>query len=892
MKKTDELDRKRAAAYAWGQMPAGDVPSLAIEGAAEDAPQAGDSGADPEISVTGDEGSTSDDDGAFENFRDKASRVCAAIAAGVEQAWDAAPDEQATLVAKLILQADELGIGFASMQDYPLANVRLLRLAVRCADRLSPDVRDALRGAALWSDASHPEIVDLLIEVAEAEDEDLGDALALSLHTLDFGEVARLPGATARFVALLSEDRSFVTRRLATDWLRLGATREAVPALRRALRAPHIALRYRAFDLLERQFPDAIDASDLLFLVEEAVIHPPPERRSSEEVARAITYLPERLESALVRARPEGAAEMLLRIVDLRCAQPYFRIHAFDQAWAMRVLAAAYPAVAVRAIDERMLHVEWDRRMLAVVGASKLPDELAWPRLLALAADGMPAIAERAKEAWLERRGEMCPVAPLAGVEAWLFEGEPDERTLSRLAVLRRAPIDARAAMVEVLFGEAPDPAALALLLFAAIDSALWDLKRRPGLPGSRKEYVAALVKRFGAKAVRGVCALSRRYPEGRWGFLDALSDVAKDGAIPEDGRAALVELAAERMAGTPGVEHGTLAVFEHLEMPKEAFERVWAVSQDPALEWYMRVTAAKALASLPKDDAQLADAVAKTIAEAEAAGDPTRLELAIAAGLPAQIPIAVATAKRVLEERGPAAPTDPKVLSLVEACAEGLTPPREGSALPWERRALATPGTNLFVAAAKKVRFEDDPEIVSALRAALDHPDALSSAEAAHALLWVRALSPDSPEILPILARAPELQRAELLAFLLHRNVPGKPLWPWIESVLLTTDPRVIRVIDRFGITSGLDDAKDELRAMVPRIPSAEVRAVVEEDLEDAVIDEYWQDEDDEDDGDESEESGDGDGDEESGDEDNDGDEPAEAEEDKSGEDQGREPG
>lgn len=65
MKKTDELDRKRAAAYAWGQMPAGDAASLPIEDDDEDVPQAGDSGDDPEISVTGDEGSTSDDDGAF-----------------------------------------------------------------------------------------------------------------------------------------------------------------------------------------------------------------------------------------------------------------------------------------------------------------------------------------------------------------------------------------------------------------------------------------------------------------------------------------------------------------------------------------------------------------------------------------------------------------------------------------------------------------------------------------------------------------------------------------------------------------------------------------------------------------------------------------------------------
>ena len=67
----------------------------------------------------------------------------------------------------------------------------------------------------------------------------------------------------------------------------------------------------------------------------QAVNRPPPERVGTEEMSRALAYFPDKLESALVRVRPEGAAELLLRIVDLRCAQRWMRLQGFDQTWAM-----------------------------------------------------------------------------------------------------------------------------------------------------------------------------------------------------------------------------------------------------------------------------------------------------------------------------------------------------------------------------------------------------------------------------------------------------------------------------------------------------------------------------------------------------------------------------
>ncbi len=519
MKKSDELDRGRAAAYAWGQVPPSDDGDTHEDGGDT---RAGDTGA-------------SDDDDDIGELSEEAFQICETIAFGVDRAWTLPPAQQAEAAATLLLRAEALGMGYCAMVDHPLQSVRLLRLAARCAGALPEEAREAARNVVLWFDFAHPEIVDLLVETAEAEDIGLGDALGFAFHIRREKDLFRSGEASARLAKLLDESPSFVTRRLAGDWLRLAAKRDAIPALRRALHVPCFLVRYRAFDILEQRFPDAIEASDLLFLVEEAVVHPPPEELRGEELARAVIYFPDLLKRALVRAWPAGAVEPLLRIVEGRCALGQCRFEGFDSGWALGVLAAACPEVAAPLIDERMSHVEWDRRMLAAIGAGHLPDELAWPRLMTLAADGMPSIAERARERWLDRRGTLCPLDPLAGVEASLFTEAPDEKVLSRLAVLRRAPLEARAAMVEVLLGEAPDPAALALLLFAGVDSSLWEGRPRPHLPASRREYVATLVTRFGARAVGGVLGLARRYPEGRWGWLHALRELARQGSLPGD---------------------------------------------------------------------------------------------------------------------------------------------------------------------------------------------------------------------------------------------------------------------------------------------------------------------------------------------------------------------
>lgn len=530
MKKSDALDRRRAAAYAWGQVPSSD---------GDDDEDAGGDLADGERADASDAVAGGDlplwtgDENDIGRLDEEAFRICETIAIGVDRAWALPPGQQAELASTLLLRADAIGMGYCAMVDHPLQSVRLLRLAVRCGGALSDEAREAACNVVLWVDFAHPEVVDLLVETAEAEDMKLCDALGFVLHVRRDKDLFRSGDASVRLARLLDEGPTTTTRRIAASWLYLAAKRDAIPALRRALRLPCFVLRFRAFDLLEQRFPDAIEVGDLLFLVEEAVVHPPPELLFGEDLARAVLYFPERLQSALERARPAGAIEPLLRIVEGRCALGQCRFEGFDSSWALGVLAAVYPDVAVPLIDERMRHVEWDRRMLAAIGAGHLPDDLAWPRLLALAADAMPDIAERAQERWLARRGTLCPLDPLAGVDASLLAGPPDEAALSRLAVMRRAPLDARAAMASVLFAEAPDPAALAVLLFAAPDGSLWECQRRRELPASREALAASLVEKFGAPALRGVVALAERYPEGRRGWLHALCSLARGGSLP-----------------------------------------------------------------------------------------------------------------------------------------------------------------------------------------------------------------------------------------------------------------------------------------------------------------------------------------------------------------------
>jgi hypothetical protein len=824
MGKSDELDPHLAAAYAWRVLKPGEVLEPEPESAREEEP----AGSDPDEAASGSASGGSAN--ALEELRSKAIHVCIALADGVDRAWSLPPERRPSAVDALIESAAKLGLGLTAMQHHPLQSVRLLRLVVACGDRLSGEADEAARGCALWLDYTHPEIVDLLLELARAGDTTLGCSLVLALHGERGEFLARIPGASARFAQLLDEGPSVVTRCMVLDWLAVAARRDAVPALRRALRSGQFPVCARALEILERRFPDAIEPGDVLFLLEDAVAHELPLRDRDDETVRACCDYPFVLDDVVVRLRPAGGAESLVRIEEGRCAGESYRDGGLDSAWALSLLAAAYPEDAIPIIDALQRHLEWDRRIRAVEAAGRLPDEAAWPRLLKAAADGVPEIASRAQKRWLTRRTEICPLDPLAGVPASTLEGPPSERLLSRLALLRTAKLEARAAMAEVLLGEAPSPEALVPLLFAGIDTALWERAKRAGFPENRKEFCRRIVAAFGPRGVTGILDLAELYPEGRSGWLDTLGELVGENEIPESAFPELRAAAARRFNATIGrTGYYTLKLLEKLGAPPELVASIWALSQDQTEDHFIRSTAGDVLASLPENGAGLDEVVIAEMTAALAIPDLPRFARAAAVGVGRKIPAAVAMALDALAEHGRGPAETPSIVDALEMCFIALLAVAQ---IPegWVDEALSRPGTRAFAIAARRTWMEPTPDRRRILREALSNGDPFTEAEAAVTLARLREIKANGAEVDRIVDLAPLAQRAELLWMMLHARVPMKRLWPLLEDVLVSPDPEVTeRFHHSIHAIAYKKKMGSRLRALLPRIVDPVLRDAVE---------------------------------------------------------------
>jgi hypothetical protein len=859
MSKTDELDRRRAAAFAWRFIRPGETIVLPDDGSDEGPDEAqneaqneaqeqaaGEDGGDDVDDVTEDVQDADSEDAPpanEENYFRQARDTCATLAVEIDRVWLMPEAEQAAVLEPMLIRASELGLGLCAMQHYPLQSVRLLRVALRCRKSLSDEVWEAAWTSAAWLDYNHPELIELLVEVARAGARSLVTALMLAVSDNRWKALSRIPGAVARIARVIDDGPSYGARCIAVDWISCIGGREAVPALRRALRAPHFVLRYRALDVLDQRFPDKIQAADVVFLLEDAVIHAPPDRLRDEEVERGNFYLPRMLERAVVRLRPREGITPLVNIIEGRCTSRWRLGPTLDDAWALGVLAAAFPEQSLPYIDYRLFHVSRDRREMATEALSRLPDALARPRLLSAAADGVPELAERAQAIWLERYAELCPLDPMAGIETALLEGPPSEQMRSRLGVLRTGPIEARAAMVEVILAEAPEPEGLALLLFAAIDSRIWERRIRPGLPEYRETYCRALIERFGTRAVEGLLALEARYPRGRWGWLHAFADLLMRGTIPEASYPALGALAARRVVATAGSpEYEAISILAHVGPPPELADRLWRIAHGPAETSYLRNVSVRALARLPADEAGLDAVVRAEMEAAVAVPDFPRFALAAAVGFARELPAAFALTERSLADLGPARPEDPRVLAALADCVEAL-----GTAgrLPdtFLREALGQDGTYACAIAARLAqrRKLQEPEM-EALTAVFASDDPACAAEAACALLGHGTISPERAELLAIAARAPQVLRSELLFRMRVRGAALLDLWPLIEPLLVSADPEVTDPLHHLSHDLGKEGLAENLRALLPRVVDPELRMDIEE-LFAREGESYWED-------------------------------------------------
>ncbi|MFO0587163.1 MAG: hypothetical protein U0441_06485 [Polyangiaceae bacterium] len=878
-RKGDEIDVGLARAYAWrttliedekkdetgGEGPSSEAPSsdgprtveelLAADESPDSAPEeAAKEGAEDEDE---DEGPESDGRGLAE-LRQNALRDATALAHAVDRAWILPPHlgrAQLDAITDLTRRAQRMGMHVTAMSHFPLQSVRFIRLVARCWDHLDEEAREAANFAAQLCDYSHPESADLVIEAVRTGDPHLNTSLTMAMRRVVEKELTRTTNVSARLARVLDEGPTDAARREALMRLLTLGRRDAAQAMRRALKRPVFGVRWRALDVLSRRFPDALEPSDALFLLEEAVIRPEPPTENDPNNQEGYIMYPDLLDRLVARHKPAGGAALLIRILEGRAAGG-FRWGFLDDAWAIGVLAAAYPEAALPEIDHRFRHIEWDRRKLALRGSSRLPDEHAYSRLLLAAEDPVPEFAESARATWLTRRGSPCPAAPLAGLDEGLLDGPPSERMLARLDVFRRGPAAARAAMVRVLLDEAPDPEALVLLTFGLGDSRLWEVDRRPDLPDRLEGFVREIVSRFGARGVRAILARHARFPERRYTWLWTLSTTVTGTnplRIPEEACSDVRAACAKRLAEEPSPKYDVLNLLSVVGAPAESVPRLCAVAWDPHAEGYLRDAASAALATLPAPE--LAALLDGEIDAARAASDVPRLVRAAVAGIRGGSPRATAAAEEVLRAHLDAAPDDPALVDALEGCARAMLD--KGLLTEEERRSwLGRPGTCAFVIAARRAHFFfDEPDTVTALTAALSgHP--VCGAAAAHALLFRGQIQPSDARLARIAERVPLPVRAGLFWSMFYHEVPPRSMWPLVEEVLVSPDPAVTGPF-RHRVEQLLDGGMgDFIASLEHRVVSEGILADIEgwRDLHATKPAPYWQDEIAEDDEDEDE--------------------------------------
>jgi hypothetical protein len=835
----DELDGRRARQYAWMSVKPGEPFGLPREPEGDNEPTdellADGEGELAEEKGEGEEDCEVDSQQAqanLEALRREGFAAADALAAGVDRTWvlrDVEP--QARAVEALLQRASEMGLSLAAMQHHPLQSARLLRLSLQHYERLSASSREHAHCSCIWLDYTHPEAGEVIIEAAVRANRAIAESVYMAVGGLGRDEGVRFgrrPDFSRRLAQVLDEGPTWISRTIALLWLERAGEPDAVPAIRRALRQPHLGVRWLALSALHQRFPDALTAEDVLFLLDDAVIHPPPVDLRQEEVTRAVYYYPQELAWATGRVRPPGGEVPLCRIVQGKCVYIHDERGDLDPGWALNVLAASYPEPALPLVDRWLKCVDGERRLWAVNAAARLPGEEAWPRLLTAAADGAPYIAECARQHWLTGRGAPAPLDELAGLPVGLYDGPPTEKLSSRLIVLRGRSREAQETMVEVLLSEAPDPEALALLVVALADDSVQGY-RRPGLPKGRREWGKELIVRFGVPGVQGLCELSARYPVGRFGWLSAINDLLGNDVIPPAALPLVQAAAVRRLAeGRGDGEYEALVILRQTigpcGAPPEVFERVWRTATDPTAVDHVRGAAAKVLASW-HGDPQLDSSVMIEMEAAFAERDWPRFSWFAAIALPRKIDAALALAERVLCDHAGDAPEE-SLIQALSTCCRGL---HEAGRLEeaWLLSALAEPASAGFMVAARRSKREATLAVRKALRRAFTKTpvDSAAAVEAAIVLLRLDAISVRHPRLAGLCARAPLPARGELIADLIHQRAPLSYLWEPLAELLTSAD--VPETVQRSVSLLPWRRCRAQVLEILPRVTDEKIRSI-----------------------------------------------------------------
>jgi hypothetical protein len=823
MQRRDQIDAALAKYFAWCFVPpeetaqvdeklrAAEVAAAAAQVA--EAPAAEEPAREPK------------DEQALEEFRARSRAACKPLALAVAEAWAESDDEKRFQVVKRMLaRSHRLGVEVVGMQEWPVESVRLLRLLVRYAPRMTRKQRERAAGVSSLVPLDHPETAELLVEIARAGDPEMSDALFSDDEwTPEVGDEEAL---VARLADVVDDGPTHASRAVAIEIISRFAGRDpAVAALRRALHLPSFSVRARALQALATAEPCLLAPDDLVQVLRDLVAHAPPDPFGGEEREEDERILADAVLVALAHIQPDAAGEALLDWIDAEHDALWL-----DAGWATEALAVGFPDTGAVMADHWLRCAHAHDRMKALAALERLPTELAEPRLRLAATDPAASVREVARRQWLERHGQalVVPVAELVG--GTLLQGPPSDRFVAGLAVMHGRVAEARRAMARALLVEAPDREALVLLLQLVGDDAE---SNEPLSPGREDGWAKTLVERFGAAGVEGLCALAARFPEPEsFAWTRRLGDLVENGVIAREHAAPLRELAARHvLSEDAGVIEDSLRLLALVGAPPELLDRVMALALDDEVgSWEAR----KLIVAWPdrSSDTRLTSDMALALAE----HDWPRLENAAWMALGRGAAAARVIAQRVLE----VAESDEDAIGAAVACARGL---RELGVLDdaWARAALSKPESPLFVAVARTWR--GSPAVRRQLEAALASParGGASAAEAGIALLaseppW----NPRDRRLSSVLASAPPPERAELLSVMCVRGATFAVVAPHLEPLLTSADPCVTERMQ--GVIAWLKSPKLEalLRQVLPRVVDAELRTEISEQLGEAPAS-YW---------------------------------------------------
>lgn len=816
---SDVLDKTKALAFAWRLVRPGETIDVdAAEAAARETP--GPFAPDPLDEL---ERAIDDDPATPETveLRAEARAACARIEVTVDHAWTLA-DRAAQLAAteKIARQAAKVDLRLSAMRG--LQGVRMARLFVRHWESMSRGGRKAAADACAWVELGHAELGELIVELVRAGNERLAMSIGMSYEALEAVEFDKAVLAR-RLAELLEGSASWTVRELAADWISAGDVEGVRPALRRALRLPHLQIRARALHALEELTPPGLDAADALFLLNDHVERRMPDDDRDLDYVELAEYATT-LGAAVRRLKPEGGEWPLLQIADPDHHHGWREV--LDRGWALGVLAAAYPAFAVAAIDELAKSWRVHERRVAVEAALDLPWPLAEPRLLALAADGAPSVAERARDGWLDRTATRCPVTETAGLAIDLLPAPPSERMLSRLVALRSGSLEARAALVDVLLREAPDPEALVLLLFALADDGLIRGGHGRRLPYDEARWGRRLVADFGAPAVAGLCALCERYshPE-TFGWFWVLAELLKDGSIKRRDAAPLAALARRFVERDQSVFVAVDVLDRTLARDeRRAFFLGMLLGTEPAHRWH-----AAGVLQTPKRDAVLDRRLEEALSRAVDANDFGALEPLLHLMNVRGVRAAREAAARIVERVGESMEWDAAAGEELDTlvCAARIVDAAGELADGWIDDALRRPESlrcriALRLATTRTRRWRRS---VEKLLACTSRGGAIAVEAATALVLATPPIARTDPRLYEVADRAEPAHRATLLHHLLLRRAPMRLLAPRIGRLVATASDA-----DLEPLYDDLDRlSPNALRRLVPAIRDAGVRAMVE---------------------------------------------------------------